>query len=180
MIQIYRSDIPFAVSGLLCYYLIMIICNRCNISKPETGFYDSNLNTCKECLKEKSRLYRKNNLDKVRKYDRERGKTQKRKQANISYQEKQKIKDPEDWRERRKKACNKYRSNNRHKANAHQKLERAVKSGQVKKEPCRVCGDTKSEAHHEDYNYPLNVIWLCDKHHKEAHIKLRENKRNNG
>ncbi len=31
---------------------------------------------------------------------------------------------------------------------------------------CSDCGETKVEAHHEDYSKPLDVEWLCKKHHK--------------
>jgi hypothetical protein len=42
--------------------------------------------------------------------------------------------------------------------------------GLLKREPCAVCGETKKiHAHHENYNLPLRVIWLCAKHHKEYH-----------
>jgi len=37
------------------------------------------------------------------------------------------------------------------------------------KYPCEVCGEENSEAHHLDYNDPLNVLWLCKKHHREWH-----------
>lgn len=39
--------------------------------------------------------------------------------------------------------------------------------------PCEVCGKEKSEAHHEDYTKPLEVTWLCKKHHAEADKKRR-------
>jgi len=35
-------------------------------------------------------------------------------------------------------------------------------------QPCEVCGCEKSEAHHEDYSKPLEINWLCKKHHIEA------------
>ena len=44
----------------------------------------------------------------------------------------------------------------------------AVKTGKLTKELCH-CGSTKVEGHHPDYNQPLFVIWLCNKHHKHAH-----------
>lgn len=47
-------------------------------------------------------------------------------------------------------------------------LGNAVKYGQVKKQPCWVCGET-AEAHHPDYSRPLDVVWLCPSHHKQAH-----------
>ena len=43
----------------------------------------------------------------------------------------------------------------------------AVKRRQ--REDCAVCGDTETEAHHEDYSKPLDVIWLCSSCHKQVH-----------
>lgn len=44
----------------------------------------------------------------------------------------------------------------------------ALRDGRLVRQPCP-CGETRSQAHHEDYEQPLEVIWLCDKHHKERH-----------
>jgi hypothetical protein len=52
------------------------------------------------------------------------------------------------------------------------RLRYAVMVGKIKKLPCEVCGDVKSQAHHEDYSKTLEVRWLCDLHHKELHGKL--------
>lgn len=43
-----------------------------------------------------------------------------------------------------------------------------IKRGKIKRESCRVCG-ALAEAHHEDYDKPLEIIWLCRKHHLEHH-----------
>jgi hypothetical protein len=43
--------------------------------------------------------------------------------------------------------------------------------------PCEVCKETNVDAHHDDYNKPLDVRWLCKKHHREHHkseINLKE------
>jgi hypothetical protein len=41
---------------------------------------------------------------------------------------------------------------------------------QPKNQPCSVTEcQRKAERHHPDYNKPKEVIWLCRKHHKEAH-----------
>lgn len=39
----------------------------------------------------------------------------------------------------------------------------------IESQPCEICGDTKSEAHHDDYSKPLDVRWLCRRHHVEWH-----------
>ncbi len=58
----------------------------------------------------------------------------------------------------------------RRKANARAYLNAYVNKGKIKKEPCVVCGEMeKVEAHHEDYDKPLEVIWYCRKHHIELH-----------
>jgi hypothetical protein len=47
---------------------------------------------------------------------------------------------------------------------------RAVKQGKILKSPCEVCGtDVDIQAHHDDYSKPLDVRWLCRKHHQEHH-----------
>lgn len=47
------------------------------------------------------------------------------------------------------------------------------KRGKLKPQPCRVCGNPNSEAHHDDYNKPLEVTWLCRTHHLEHHQKMK-------
>ena len=50
-------------------------------------------------------------------------------------------------------------------------VRHAVKVGKLIQEPC-YCGETKVEAHHSDYSKPLDVIWVCKKHHIELdHMK---------
>jgi hypothetical protein len=48
-------------------------------------------------------------------------------------------------------------------------MQQALRSGQLDRQPCNICGDAKSEGHHKDYRYPLAVTWLCKKHHKAEH-----------
>jgi hypothetical protein len=42
----------------------------------------------------------------------------------------------------------------------------------VSKMPCERCGVATSLKHHEDYEKPLEVMWLCCKHHSERHKEL--------
>jgi len=55
------------------------------------------------------------------------------------------------------------------KSNARAYLHVYVKRGKLTKLPCSICGDEKSEAHHTDYNKPIDVIWYCRKCHMEQH-----------
>jgi hypothetical protein len=50
----------------------------------------------------------------------------------------------------------------------------AVASGRLARKPCEVCGLTKTEAHHDDYDKPLEVRWLCAQHHADLHRMRRE------
>lgn len=60
----------------------------------------------------------------------------------------------------------KWRSNHPEKYKAHIILNNAVRDGLVTKGGCYVCQSTVDiEAHHNDYSKPLEVIWLCPKHH---------------
>ena len=45
--------------------------------------------------------------------------------------------------------------------------------GQIKQEPCEVCGSEDSQAHHDDYTRRLDVRWLCPTHHALADIDRR-------
>lgn len=50
-----------------------------------------------------------------------------------------------------------------------QATTRAVRLGEIKKGPCEVCGSLNVEAHHDDYDKPYQVRWLCFRHHHEHH-----------
>lgn len=52
-------------------------------------------------------------------------------------------------------------------------VQGAIKTGRLKKLPCEVCGEPIVEAHHDDYDKPLDVKWLCKKHHHELHKAYR-------
>lgn len=48
-------------------------------------------------------------------------------------------------------------------------LNRFIRLGYIVKQPCQVCQNVEVEAHHDDYLKPLEVRWLCRKHHAEHH-----------
>jgi hypothetical protein len=50
-----------------------------------------------------------------------------------------------------------------------------IKKGIIKRKPCSVCGNIKSEIHHNNYNNCYDIMWLCKKHHWELHNLLKIN-----
>ena len=54
-------------------------------------------------------------------------------------------------------------------------VQRAIKKGILKRQPCVKCGKTKKiHGHHPDYSKPLKVIWLCVSCHKKEHARLNK------
>lgn len=53
---------------------------------------------------------------------------------------------------------------------AHQRVRRAVARGAMVPQPCEECGGEVSVGHHDDYARPLEVRWLCDRHHRRWHL----------
>lgn len=66
-----------------------------------------------------------------------------------------------------------YYSANSKKKRAHNAVYNAIKAGKLTKGVC-FCGGTVVQAHHDDYDKPLAVRWLCNKHHKEHHYRSKE------
>lgn len=54
-------------------------------------------------------------------------------------------------------------------AKAHWTVSNAIRDGRLHRQPCEKCGSERSDAHHADYSKPLEVQWLCRKHHGEQH-----------
>lgn len=52
---------------------------------------------------------------------------------------------------------------------ARKNLQYHVSVGNVKRLPCRDCGEENSHAHHHDYHKRLDVIWLCRTCHRKEH-----------
>lgn len=71
--------------------------------------------------------------------------------------------------------------NERIKTNAALAVTKAIRDGVIVRDACEICGALGMEitangqrrslvhAHHDDYNYPLRVRWLCKSHHHEWH-----------
>lgn len=57
------------------------------------------------------------------------------------------------------------------KAAAHDATHEAIRAGLLVRQPCEVCGDPKTHAHHDDYAKPLEVRWLCRRDHQAWHAE---------
>lgn len=65
------------------------------------------------------------------------------------------------------------RITNRSASRAQLRVQYALDHGTIKALPCFCCGD-KAEAHHPNYDAPLDIVWLCRAHHRQAHLLAME------
>jgi ribosomal protein S27AE len=144
-------------------------CKRCGTEKDLiSGFY-ANDNTCKDCRKERVRANRAAKVEYYRAYDRKRFKEDPRVKARNEAYAKTKA-----GKAAGSKAKTKWIESNLIKRSAQVMAGNAIRDGRLKKELCEVCGSKTVHAHHDDYAKPLDVRWLCPKHHKEWHAKHGE------
>jgi len=73
-----------------------------------------------------------------------------------------------------------YKIANPEKVRAHIAVHAAVKRGHLTRKPCEICGESKVQAHHDDYTKPLSVRWLCKTHHIEADNARRQKESTSG
>jgi len=52
-------------------------------------------------------------------------------------------------------------------------IKQEKKMGRLISKPCIICAEIKTEAHHENYYKPMNIIWLCHLHHREVDGQMR-------
>lgn len=160
----------------------MLFCKKCQKYKEKKEFITWQNVTryiCLECRKKRNQLiYNKTKekfLEKNKIYrdkNKEILKEKRRKRTNA--QPKRKGLDPQKLRLTRKKALKIYKEKFPEKLLAHQILRTAIRANKIKKPNlCELCKKNKKlEGHHEDYNKPLVVKWLC----RQCHIKLHRSK----
>lgn len=152
-------------------------CIACGDSKPRDAYYkhprtaDGLLGRCKDCHKAAMRAVRSANLERYRALDRARAHDPERVEARKAYAQ------TPGGAEALRRASRAWDSRNRHKKAAHAKLNYAVATGSVQRQPCEKCGSPHTEGHHDDYDKPLDVRWLCTAHHAQAHVELRNQNR---
>lgn len=105
--------------------------------------------TCNACWTAKRKASRRSNPDRERANNRRYNK--KRKPRRATYE------------------------SNKKQIQARNKVQYALRTGKLTKQPCRVCGDPNSQAHHPDYDKPLEVVWLCHDHHMDEHFGEERN-----
>ena len=134
---------------------------------PETA--DGLLGKCKECTKANSASNRKANHEYYVAYDKKRNQLLHRIEARAEYAA------TEQGRERGNAAKHAWSDRNPEKRKASVAANNALRDGRLeRKTKCEICGGEKNiEKHHDDYNKPLEVRWLCKRHHWEADRKLR-------
>lgn len=149
-------------------------CNNCNTDKEDSKFHkrkssiDGLAAKCKCCQSTYDKA-RANNPDRVL--------------ARINYAKTEAGIESMD-RSRKKWTANNrgkiyertklYRENNPKKYTAHAKVAYEIKCGNLTRRPCEVCKKEPTHAHHDDYDKPLDIRWLCSAHHSEWHVKNGE------
>jgi len=129
----------------------------------------------KEITKKRAKEWKKDNSGKVKEWNRI--------AARKRYNE-----NPKKYRD----IVKNHRKSNSERLSEHQKEYRKDNQEKIKaqrlaitvypiSQTCSVVGCNEiGERHHPDYSKPLDIVWLCKKHHEEIHRKIREEKRQNG
>lgn len=149
------------------------VCFKCGIEKSISEFYchgqmgDGFLGKCKECTCADVRENRRKRISYYRSYDRARAMREDRVRSRQLYAQ------TEAGKLGHKLTLERQRSLHPDKYAARTAVGNAIRDGRLLRCPCEVCGAVKAEAHHDDYSKPLDVRWLCVKHHRARHRELR-------
>lgn len=144
-------------------------CFKCGETKPLSEFYkhpemsDGHVNKCKDCNKKDVIENRLKREEYYNAYDRVRSTLPHRKAAKSEYGKRESVK------ERKRVNCKKSYEKFPERKAANTAVGNAVRDGLLTKLPCWICGELDVQGHHPDYDSPLDVVWLCTKHHAEIH-----------
>lgn len=144
-------------------------CFKCQEVKPLTAFYvhpamgDGRLNKCKECAKKDVRKNYLENIEFYKEQERNRAMLPHRVAQRAEYQA------TEAGKAAVRAGKLRYMMRNPVKRKAHIAVSNAIRDGVLERQPCEICQESKAQAHHDDYSKPLDVRWLCTKHHAEWH-----------
>lgn len=159
-------------------------CRECGEEKPLSSFYahnqmaDGYLNKCKRCVLDRVSKHRVSNIDRIRKHDRERGRTDHHRNMVATSAEKAKLRDPVAYATRRSAASRIWALRNPEKKHATTVVNNALRDGRLIRGKCESCGTgDRVEGHHDDYSKPLQVRWLCAPCHGSHHAQMRDQAR---
>lgn len=144
----------------------MNTCKTCGYSGIE--FYKCSPGKCKECYKIRVREYRKENINRIKEYDRDRANLPHRINARSEYQK------TDSGKIALRNGSRAWAERNPEKTSAVHAINNAVRDGKIFKKPCEICGEHKVQAHHYDYSRPLEVKWMCIYHHSQWHKMNRD------
>jgi hypothetical protein len=137
-------------------------CTRCEVVRPLEEFYKRGggkwgyRSHCKACMSELNKM--RSSTDESREAARRRSAKARRTESGREYS--------------RMKALE-YRNRHPRRAKANDTVNTLIKNGTIERRDCGICGEPDAVAHHPDYDAPLNIIWLCRSHHKQAHAALK-------
>ena len=138
----------------------MKTCFKCGERKKLSEFHkhpqmaDGHLNKCKVCTRRDVDANRKKKIHYYRAYDVLRAKRPDRIAAT-------------------KAVTKEWRKADSRRTRAHNMVRRAIAAGHLVPRACERCPRTTDvHAHHESYDRPLDVMWLCPVCHKERHAEM--------
>ena len=139
-------------------------CKDCGEAKPKTDFYKAQ-NECKECTKARVRANYRRNKAHYQEYERHRANLPHRVKAREDYAQ------TEEGKAAAIRAKAKWLDSHALERAAHIIVGNSVRDGRlIKPDRCSVCQSTgRIHGHHEDYEKPLEVIWLCSQCHTAKH-----------
>jgi len=139
------------------------VCFKCKEEKSLMEYYrhtkmkDGHLNKCKACARKDVGEHREGNIDKIREYDRQRGKLPHRIKLSTETTKRLREQFPHIYK-------------------AQTAVNNAVRDGRlIRPDVCSSCRKKgrQIEGHHDDYSKPLEVEWLCSACHKQLTRDLK-------
>lgn len=134
-------------------------CLGCKLELPLEEFYKARgipRPRCKKCHAKQGLQWKASNPEKVKSWV-------------LRYQKAH----PEKARVWNNAATRKWKAANKDKRVAQHKISNSIRDKKLLRQECVVCTKlglrAPGQAHHSDYNRPLDVTWLCHKHHRAWH-----------
>ena len=149
-------------------------CSTCSEVKPLSEYHvcsttlDGRRGKCKDCIKAYYRV--RNSSQATKESDAAvRAVYKKTKESRAA---RKKYNETEKGRASQRESAKNQRLLCSERIEAYSRVKTAVANGSLVRLPCWVCGEAKVEGHHPTYSMPLDVVWLCKKHHDQLHDEV--------